>query len=150
MHSKVSCKIGSRSTEYLILKPCPARLLPCLTSRPHHRTVLQAAAQAEEAAAASEPQQQLETDQQQKQQKQKKPGQLTQTRIKRRAAAWKDKSTPNTGLVGITQKSRAESAAACVIADLKTAVSTYGKALACGTTVSSCCTCCSCLVARNG
>jgi hypothetical protein len=151
MHSKVSCRIGSRGTACLVHKPCPARLAPCLTSRPHRSTVLQAAAQAEEAAAASEPQQQLETDQQQKPPKQKErvPGQLLRTRIKRRAAEWKDKSTPNTGLVGITQKSRAESAAACVVADLKTAVSTYDTVLACSTIVHSCCTCYSCPVARK-
>uniref|UniRef100_A0A383WL98 Uncharacterized protein n=1 Tax=Tetradesmus obliquus TaxID=3088 RepID=A0A383WL98_TETOB len=124
MHSKLSCKVGHISTKSLAVHPCFARQVPCLTGRLHQRTAFQAAAQAEEAAAAAEPQQQLKAEQRQKQKQQQKPakpGQLTQTRIKRRAAAWKDSSTPNTGLVGITQKSRAESAAACVVADLKTA-----------------------------
>jgi hypothetical protein len=149
MHSKVSCRIGFRGTECLIHKPCSARLVPCLTSRPYHCTILQAAAQAEEAAAAPEPQQQLARDQQQKQPKEKEtvPGQLLRSRIRRRAAEWKDSSTPNTGLVGITQKSRAESAAACVVADLKTAVSTYDIVLACSITIHRCCTCYSCSVA---
>jgi hypothetical protein len=89
-----------------------------LIIRPQHCTVLQAAAQAEDAAASPEPQQQLQSEQKQK----LKRKQETQTRIKRLSAAWKDSSTPNTGLVGITRKSRAESAAACVVADLKTAV----------------------------
>lgn len=131
MHSKLSCKLGHSSTKSLALNPCSARQVPCLTSRLQQRTAFQAAAQAEEAAAAPEPQQQLKAEQRQKQKQQQKPakpGQLTQTRIKRRAAAWKDSSTPNTGLVGITQKSRAESAAACVVADLKTAVSSLYNA----------------------
>lgn len=45
-----------------------------------------------------------------------------QSRIRRRAKAWRDPSTPNTGLINVTSRTNTVQAAACVAADFKDTV----------------------------
>lgn len=47
----------------------------------------------------------------------------TKARVRRLSRSWQDSSTPNTGIVAITDRSKVGGAAACVAADFKTSVS---------------------------
>jgi len=69
-----------------------------------------------------EQQQQQRQQQQQSQQRDRREEKYTATRARRLSRAVGDNSTPNTGVIVITERSNVPGAAACVAADFKTTV----------------------------